>query len=256
MDERLRKAFAAIEAEEELKAKTQAYLSRRTRGYRAGKAALAGPLRWAVAAACLMLFLGLGAGLFFTPVSAISVDINPSLELNVNCFDRVVSVEGFNEDGRELAGRLQLRFMRYAEALDALLADGSVRACLERGEALSIYVACDDEQRSGAMLDEVRLCTGGGRNIHCHAGGREAEDAAHAAGFSCGKYRAFLELQALDPTVTPEAVRGLTMREIRERIASLSGQEKAQAGCGQGQGAGCGHGKRHGRGAGCAQEEG
>lgn len=39
---------------------------------------------------------------------------------------------------------------------------------------------------------------------------------------SCGKYRAFLELQLLDPDITPEAVQNMTMREIRELINSLS----------------------------------
>ena len=253
MGERLREAFAAVEAEEELKDRTQAYLFRKTQGYSARKAAgRAGPMGWAVAVACLVLFAGLGAGLFFTPVSAISIDINPSLELNVNCFDRVVSVEGFNEDGRKLAERLQVRFMGYPAALDAVLAEESVQSRLADGEPLSIYVACDDEQRGGAMLDEVRHCAGRGRNIHCQAGSRETEEAAHAAGLSCGKYRAFLELQALDPTVLPEDVQGLTMREIREKIAALSGKGTAWPGCGKGNG--CGQGKRHGQGAGCAQE--
>ena len=48
-------------------------------------------------------------------------------------------------------------------------------------------------------------------------------EAAHDCGLSYGKYRAYLELAALDPTVTPEEVQGMTMREIRDRIAALSG---------------------------------
>ena len=42
---------------------------------------------------------------------------------------------------------------------------------------------------------------------------------------SVGKYRAFLELQALDPSVTAEEVQSMSMREIRDRIAALSGGE-------------------------------
>ena len=30
-----------------------------------------------------------------TPVSAVSIDVNPSIELGVNRFDRVVAVEGY-----------------------------------------------------------------------------------------------------------------------------------------------------------------
>ena len=37
-------------------------------------------------------------------------------------------------------------------------------------------------------------------------------------GFSCGKYKALLELQQLNPDINPEAVQEMTMREIRELI--------------------------------------
>ncbi len=242
MVDRLQNAFAAVKAEEALKEKTLAAVSRR-----AGKRRIR-PLRWAAAAVCLVLLLGLGGGLFFTPVSAISVDINPSLELSINRFDRVIGVEGYNERGKELAQSAGLLFADYSQALDILLASEGIRECLERGEALSIFVACDDPQRSGEMLQKVETCAGNGRGIHCHAGNMADSAAAHAAGLSCGKYRAFLELQALDPTATPEDVQGLTMREIRRRIAELSGEavsgQDFESGCGHGEG--CRH--RHGQG--------
>ena len=44
-----------------------------------------------------------GTWLYFTPTMEISVDINPSIELGVNRFDRVISVDGYNEDGQALA---------------------------------------------------------------------------------------------------------------------------------------------------------
>lgn len=231
MRDRLQNAFAAVRAEDELKSKTLAALARPPHRRR-GRA-----LAWA--AACLVLLLGVG-GVFFMPVSAISFDINPSLELTVNLFDRVIGVEGYNEDGRELARNTRLLFADYSQALSALLADDTVRACLEQGASLSIFVTCDDERRSGEMLARVEACAGEGRNVHCQAGNWAETAAAHEAGLPCGKYRAFLELQALDPAVTPEDVRGLTMREIRGRIAEISGEPFSGPGCG------CGHGMGHG----------
>lgn len=234
MRDRLQNAFAAVRAEDELKTKTLATIACRPR-HRLGR-----PLAWA--ALCLLLVLGLGGGLFFTPVSAISIDINPSLELTVNCFDRVIRVEGYNEDGRELAQNTRLLFADYSQALRTLLADAQVQSCLSQGESLSIFVACDDEQRGGEMLAKVETCAGRGRNIHCMAGSRAESAAAHESGLSCGKYRAFLELQALDPAVTPEDVQGMTMREIRERIAEISGEPFENIRPGDGHG----HGRRHG----------
>ena len=52
---------------------------------------------------------------------------------------------------------------------------------------------------------------------------------AHEAGLSLGKYRVFLEVQALDPDITPEEVQGMTMREIRELIRELSGSGEDMA---------------------------
>ena len=41
--------------------------------------------------------------LYFTPIAEISIDINPSIELRVNRFDQVISVDGLNGDGQALA---------------------------------------------------------------------------------------------------------------------------------------------------------
>ena len=235
MVDRLQNAFAAVKAEESLKEKTLAAVSRR-----AGKRRAA-PLLWA--AACLVVFLGLGGGLFFTPVSAISVDINPSLELSINRFDRVIGVEGYNEYGKKVAQSVSLLFADYSQALDTLLASEGIRDCLERGEALSIFVACDDPKRSGEMLKKVETSAGSGRGVHCQTGNMADSAAAHEAGLSCGKYLAFLELQSLDSSVTPEDVQGLPMREIRQWIAELSGEPVSEQDyeTGHGHGKGCRH---------------
>ena len=55
------------------------------------------------AAASLLLVLGIGAGgykLYYTPVSYLSIEINPSIQLSINIFDRVIGCEYFNNDGK------------------------------------------------------------------------------------------------------------------------------------------------------------
>jgi len=92
MDERIRDAFASIHAGEELKESTRAVLEQaRTRRRRPARAL-------AAAVACLVLLVvGIGGYQFyFTPTSVLSIDINPSLELGVNRFDKVVSVHSYN----------------------------------------------------------------------------------------------------------------------------------------------------------------
>lgn len=285
MHDRLKEAFEAVHAEEALKEKTSQFLFQKTRGYEAKRR----PLRRfvPVMACCLLvLFLSLGAGwVYFTPVSAITIDINPSLELSINRFDRVLSVKGYNEDGHSLAEAVNVTFLKYEDALRQILDSADIQEHLRHEEPMSIVVISPDQQQSDKMLDTVRHCTQGQHNVHCHAGNSEEAAAARAVGLSTGKYRAFLELQALDPSVTPEEIQGLTMREIRDRIAALSKQKEpagsseassgGQAaepqsseapvsssceqgtphqgqgngmGQGQGQGNGMGHGQGHGHG--------
>ena len=55
-------------------------------------------------AACLAVVCLAGAGhhLYFTPASYIYLDINPSVRLDLNCFERVIDVVPLNEDAETL----------------------------------------------------------------------------------------------------------------------------------------------------------
>ena len=236
MDERLREAFGQIRAEERLKDHTRAVLNQA----RAGGARPA-PRYWlAVAVACLVLLVAGVSGyqFYFTPTSVLSIDINPSLELGVNRFDRVVTVQGYNEDGQALADSLELRFLDYREALEVLMDCESIAGRLAQGQLLSITVVGEDQTQSDRLLAGAEACTAGRENVRCGHGDPELLEEAHHAGLSMGKYQAYLELQALDPTVTPEDVAGLTMREIRDWIDRLEAGKPVPTPGGQGNGHG------------------
>ena len=48
---------------------------------------------------------------------------------------------------------------------------------------------------------------------------------AHSVGLSFGKYRAFLELQKVNPDITIDDVKGLTMRQVRDLINNSKNAE-------------------------------
>lgn len=232
MRDKLNRAFDEIHADEQLKAHTRAILAAK----RAQKQRISRPRRLVAAMACFVcLLLGLGGyQAYFTPTSAISLDVNPSLELGINRFDKVISVQGLNDDGQALSEQLHVRFLNYMDALNQILADSSMQAYLSDDAVLSIVVVGDDTPQRSQILADVQTCTAGHNNVHCSAGNAEEVAAAHEVGLSFGKYQAFLELQALDPSVTPEDVQQMTMREIRDRIAALSGSDTTTNGNGNG----------------------
>ena len=222
MNNALKEVFAPIQAEKALKDRTQAFLAERTRGYTSTDTGRRGYPAYAAACACLLMVLLGGRWLYFTPTAEISIDINPSIELSVNRFDRVIAVTGFNEDGQEFSKTLDVTYKDYTQAIEQILHHDSITALLSGGEVMSITVVGPDGQQSAKLLSGVRACTTGQSNIDCYSAQSGEAAAAHEAGLSCGKYRAFLELQLLDPDITPEAVQGMTMREIRALIDSLS----------------------------------
>lgn len=223
MNSRFTEAFDKIQAEAALKNHTHEFLSSQRKKK---NPSFALPVyRLAAAAACLLcLIIGLGGyQAYFTTASAISIDINPSIELSINRFDRVISVHGYNDDGRTLANSLSLRFLDYESAIDTLLSSEAIAPYLSRGNVISITVAGDTLGKSEEILTRAESCVSSHhKQIHCSFSSIDEMNAAHTLGLSFGKYQAFLELQALSPEITPADIEDLTMKEIYNIINELS----------------------------------
>lgn len=188
------------------------------------------------AAASFVLVVSAGGWLWFTPVSAVSIDAAQPVELKINRFGRVVSAEG--TDGLLFSGCEEA----VSRLLDELPADAD-------GE-LYITVTGEDETLAETVFD----CAAGRQGVYCDAGSSEEISAAEEAGLPLGKYRMLLALQALDPSVTAEDVAGLSMKQLREWEASLS--EGGQADHTEETGAGKGPGYRGGNGNGEGKQKG
>lgn len=224
MKDRLKTAFDQIEAGEDLKQKTKTFLQEKTRGYTKKRAA---NYQYAVSfAACFLVLLFGGRWLYFTPTIKISIDVNPSIELNINRFDKVISVGAFNEDGKELADTLSVKFMGYLEAVNQIMDNEQVAELLSGGEVMTITVVESGGKQSVRILSEMESCTAKRQNTYCYSVDLEEVGQAHAHGMSCGKYRAFLEIQAVDPGISLEEVQGMTMKEIQDLMKDLSLEDK------------------------------
>lgn len=241
MERKIKAAFDSVHAEASLKEETKNRIAKKTKGFAKRPA---GNFRRAAALAACFVVLLLGAAGYFaytTPVAAISIDINPSIELTVNRFDRVINATGYNTDGEQVVAELDLKNKNYAAAMNAVLQDDTVASCLEEDGLLEVTLTSGSQETMQQMQDCICAQTSvTAEQIYC-TDRREEVEVAHAAGVSFGKYRAFLELQKADPDVTVEEIKTLSMREIRERIAAASGEDE-QGGNGYGQGQSSGNG--------------
>ena len=249
-EEPIRGAFDQVKADWTLKERTLAAVTART----SPRARRARVRRMAAALACFLLVL-LGAGgylVYMTPTAAVSVEGGTTLSLSVNRFDRVVGVSAY--DGAEGTLTEGLTHLDCARAVELLLSAGALGT---EEEPVLLTVTGDDPDQSAELLERVSACTAHYENVHCSSGSSEEAAQAQAAGLSLGKYRLFVELRALDPSVTAEDVQGMTMSELRQRLAdaqSAAGQTEGGtdvdtgtggSGNGYGTGSGNGYGAEH-----------
>lgn len=227
MNNSFKEIFGYVRAEEELKNRTMEYIAEKTNGYSKAEDNKK-PIYFyaAVCAACALFALFGGYRLYFTPVAEISIDINPSIELRVNRFDQVISVNDFNEDGKTLAESIDVKRKNYLDAIEEIMNNDMIASLLSDNEIMTLTVAGSNEEKSAEILTEVEKCTAEKRNTYCYSSSSEEADAAHEIGLSCGKYRAYSELYQLDPNITPEEAQSMTMKEIRERIAAYSDENE------------------------------
>lgn len=218
---RIQKSMEPIRASDELKAATLSYLAEQREQKKAAFPRRSIP-RYAFAAACTCLVLGVGAGGFSAyrqPVSYISIDVNPSIELGVNRWDTVVSVKAYNEDGVSILDGIDLKNKTYTTAIDTLLMDEAYEEILAKQDAALVFTVISDSEEK--MLEAIAAS-----DIYNAYGGQSytsdesCMQEAHAHEMSFGKYEAYLELTQYDAEVTVEDCHGMSMSDIQSRIAS------------------------------------
>lgn len=154
--------------------------------------------------------------MYFTPRSVISVDINPSVEMEINMFDRVISVKGYNEDGQQLAGSVDVVHKDYYSALNSLINSDIVKDCLADRQELTVTLACDNPEKSRQMGERINSCTNRVNNSYFYTCSYDPVQSAHNIGFSCGKYQAYIRLKEFYPDITPQQAAEMTMKEIHQ----------------------------------------
>lgn len=210
-------AFDGIKADARLKETTMQYIG--TRYAKKSGRSLRISFRKMLALACMALVFVAAAGGYTwiqTPVSYLSIDVNPSIELALNRFDRVVSVAAYNEQGEEILKNLSLKGKKYTDAIDAIVDDDTINDYLTEENGVVFTIAADSS-REQALQTGVEKCS---RHIVGYSESVSADigivSKAHEYGLSVGKYYAWLQLSRYDDTVTVEECKGMSIGKIHD----------------------------------------
>ena len=106
-------AFDTVSCDEVLKGRTCEYVIKHM--HRSRKPAPR-RMKWAVSLACLLLFATSGLGgysLYYTEAAVISIDVNPSIELDINRWGKVVDQTTYGEESETVLQSLSLKHLEY-----------------------------------------------------------------------------------------------------------------------------------------------
>ena len=127
MTNKIQQAFDNIQADPRLvEATKRALAAKRTK-----KSHKKPGLILALACMTLSFIAGMQAyAWILTPVSYVSIDVNPSMELALNRLDRVVSASPYNDEGAEILNGLQLRWKKYTDAIKTIMESNTMSTYL------------------------------------------------------------------------------------------------------------------------------
>lgn len=176
----------------------------------------------ALAACAVLIALGIGGGAYAyqTPIAYVGIDINPSIELGVNYFDRVVSAEGVNADGQDILSETNVVGMSYEEALASLNDSLANKGYLTADAAVAVTVMCDDDNRCSNLEETSQRCfSSAGQGVHCSRATSTEHHEAHESGLGMGKYLAWRSLVDAGVDISADDVAHMTMSELRALAA-------------------------------------
>jgi hypothetical protein len=233
---RIRDAFDAVRASDRLKADTLEYVLREAQKRDRGKPSRRAKMRFVFASAACALLLFSGAisyHSYFTATAFLDFDINPSIELSVNRFGRVIEARAYNDDGEKILAERSLKHKTYRGAAQ-LIVDAAVAGGYLQNEALlSVTVQTNDAERESRMLASVEAGVAlavSGHHItprtEVFSVSADVRNEAHEQDISPAKYLAILELRAFDPAATAESCRDRSIGEIRELTQTHAGNHR------------------------------
>lgn len=237
----LNKYLDKIKAEPELKEKTLSYIKMKSVKQNCKKNRVQNILeeifimKKFAGAILSITFLGLvalgGFKVYNNPVAYISMDINPSVELGLNFMNKVVSVEGVNEDGKALIEEANISNMAAEDAVEILVQEANNQGYInEDGSSVVALTAIAKNEKKSEQIEErikarVEKINKEGSDfvIYADNGNIDLRKQAEEFNISPGKYRLILMLQDLDSSIDVESYVDSSVKDIMLKIHELKG---------------------------------
>lgn len=186
----------------------------------------------------MVFMLGTSGYAYTVPVDYVTLDINPSVELGVNIFGKVVDVNSFNEDGTNLTENLDLKGDTVDKALTELVKEATDQGYLteESNNSVMVTVATKDEDDASdlqklaedAVTKELKNENLTNTEVIAQTVTKERQQEAKMMGISPGKVLLIQKLKAFNNDVKLEDYANKSVKEIMKEIKVERKSEKAE----------------------------
>ena len=153
------------------------------------------------------------------PVAAVSLDATDSIVMYINIYNRVVEAEAYSGENASVEKQtLAIKHDCYTDAIASILNEWNIEENIDETEFLEITVISGWQNKAQKCSADIIEQTGiSDRQVYCVADTADLQSASEA-GISFGKYRAYMQLHEINPSITIDDVRCMPMREIRNKL--------------------------------------
>ncbi len=186
----------------------------------------------AVAAAAVFVFsvgIGYGAYSYYTPYSYIDVDINPSVEIVANRYDRILRVEAINDDGAKVLEDQSFKNKPVNFAVEEIIKQASEKGYMkeEVTNAVMLTVSSKDESKAQEVEKKVqeaakdKIETSGVKSdVLVEKVTIERRDEARQMDISPGKLVLIERLQEVKPEAKVNEYKDTPVRDLLKAIGN------------------------------------
>ncbi|SEW46533.1 anti-sigma-I factor RsgI family protein [[Clostridium] fimetarium] len=198
--------------------------------------------RFFIAAASFLVILVGGSSAAYayyqTPVAYLSLDINPSVELGVNAFGKVVNAEGYNEDGQTILAGTDVTGSTVEDAVQCLIMSADDKGYIANDGSTVISLTSETNNTNKATILQTKSELGVNhalQEIEKQAivqkdnVALERRDEAKQLGITPGKLNLINKLQAVDPTATIDDYKDASVKEIMKNIKFNENNSKSNS---------------------------
>ncbi len=177
-------------------------------------------------AACFLMiisFSAIGLGIYFNESALISLDVNPSLELSVNRFDRVIDARALNDEGDNILEQINVKNKLLDDAVLTLIEQG-LGKYVQNNPLVTFTVYSPDMETQKLIMSNLQDTADNYISAH-HANvqvellsvDKELINVAHEYNVTAGKYTALKELQSVLPGMEMENYSHHSISYIKEQ---------------------------------------